>query len=270
MATRWRVGGHRLRLRDSAGAAAAAERRRSRVSPAASKAACTHSARPGPAVAGRSRHAHHRCGDHLSAAGAEPETLNLGTGGLAATAKPERIDFSFGIQAFTDTFFYANAHLRARRPQRSAASAVDRRHARRAPPTPTFCRSCSRKSINAAGLLTANANDRRHARAPEINGRIELADGEFDSYRVNLAMRELNVVADLANTACVQRHRAAPATVSCEADGQLTWRDGESTRRTAFARPEPAGGRSARVSRRRFARPALRRSMASASMSRAT
>src|SRR5690606_11245240 len=27
--------------------------------------------------------------------GAEPETLNLGTGGLAATVKPERVDFSF-------------------------------------------------------------------------------------------------------------------------------------------------------------------------------
>ncbi len=43
--------------------------------------------------------------------GAEPETLNLGTGGLAATAKPDRIDFSFGVQAFTDTFLFANAHL---------------------------------------------------------------------------------------------------------------------------------------------------------------
>ena len=43
--------------------------------------------------------------------GAEPETLNLGTGGLAATATPQRIEFSFGIQAFTDTFLYASARL---------------------------------------------------------------------------------------------------------------------------------------------------------------
>ena len=43
--------------------------------------------------------------------GAAPETLNLGTGGLAATATPQRIEFSFGIQAFTDTFLYASARL---------------------------------------------------------------------------------------------------------------------------------------------------------------
>ena len=37
--------------------------------------------------------------------GAEPETLNLGTGGLGATATPQRIEMSFGIQAFTDTSY---------------------------------------------------------------------------------------------------------------------------------------------------------------------
>ncbi|HEU4653803.1 MAG TPA: hypothetical protein VFS47_07440, partial [Steroidobacteraceae bacterium] len=43
--------------------------------------------------------------------GAEPEVLHLGTGGLAAYAKPDRIDVSFGVQAFTDTYVHANAHL---------------------------------------------------------------------------------------------------------------------------------------------------------------
>ncbi|HKE97168.1 MAG TPA: hypothetical protein VKB34_22855, partial [Povalibacter sp.] len=43
--------------------------------------------------------------------GADPETLNLGNGGLSATATAAKFDFSLGIQAFEDTFLYANAHI---------------------------------------------------------------------------------------------------------------------------------------------------------------
>ena len=132
--------------------------------------------------------------------GAEPQTLNLGTGGLAATATPERITFSFGVQAFTDTFLYANAQL-----LRDGGGDIMnlpltgdlRARAADANVLPLLFPDID----NAAGLLTANATVAGSLAAPRIDGRIELANGEFDSYRLNLALRELNVGADLSSDA---------------------------------------------------------------------
>jgi translocation and assembly module TamB len=160
-------------------------------------------------------------------AGAEPETLNLGTGGLAATARPERIEFSFGIQAFTDTFLYASARL-----QRDGRNDIlnlpltgdMRARARDANILPLVFPEID----HAAGLVTANATIGGTLALPEFNGRIELANGEFDSYRVNLAMRELGVVADLENTGLRFRGQGRAGDGQLEADGQLTWRGGES------------------------------------------
>ena len=159
--------------------------------------------------------------------GAEPETLNLGTGGLAATAKPERIEFSFGIQAFTDTFLYASARL-----QRDGRSDI-----MNLPLTGDMRGRAADANIlplvfpeidHAAGLLTANATIGGTLALPEFNGRIELANGEFDSYRVNLALRELGVVADLQNTGLSFRGKARAGEGQLEADGQLRWQGGAS------------------------------------------
>ncbi len=159
--------------------------------------------------------------------GAEPETLNLGTGGLAATAKPERIEFSFGIQAFTDTFLYASARL-----QRDGRNDITN-----LPLTGDMRARAADANIlplvfpeidHAAGLLTANATIGGTLALPELNGRIELARGEFDSYRVNLALRELGVVADLQNTGLRFRGQARAGEGQLEADGQLTWQGGAS------------------------------------------
>jgi translocation and assembly module TamB len=159
--------------------------------------------------------------------GAEPETLNLGTGGLGATATPQRIEMSFGIQAFADTFLYANAKL-----QRDGRNDI-----LNLPLTGDMRARAADANIlpllfpeidHAAGLLTANATIGGTLALPEFNGRIELARGEFDSYRVNLAMRELAVVADLANTGLSFRGQGRAGDGQLEADGQLAWRGGTS------------------------------------------
>jgi translocation and assembly module TamB len=159
--------------------------------------------------------------------GAEPQTLNLGTGGLAATAKPERIEFSFGIQAFTDTFLYASARL-----QRDGSNDI-----LNLPLTGDMRARAADANIlplvfpeidHAAGLLTANATIAGTLALPEINGRIELANGEFDSYRVNLALRELGVVADLANTGLTFRGQARAGEGQLAADGHFNWQGGVS------------------------------------------
>ena len=159
--------------------------------------------------------------------GAEPETLNFGTGGLGATAQPDRIEFSFGIQAFTDTFLYANARL-----QRDGRNDIMnlpltgdvRARAADANILPLLFSEID----HAAGLLTASATIGGTLALPELNGRIELARGEFDSYRVNFSMRELGVVADLQNTGLRFRGQGRVGDGQLEADGQLMWRGGES------------------------------------------
>jgi translocation and assembly module TamB len=159
--------------------------------------------------------------------GAEPETLNLGTGGLGATATPQRIEMSFGIQAFTDTYLYANARL-----QRDG-----RNDMLKLPLTGDMRARAADANIlpllfpeidHAAGLLTANATIGGTLAQPELNGRIELARGEFDSYRVNLAMRELAVVADLENTGVRFRGQGRAGDGQLQADGHLQWRGGVS------------------------------------------
>jgi translocation and assembly module TamB len=159
--------------------------------------------------------------------GAEPETLNLGTGGLAATATPERIEFSFGIQAFTDTFLYASARLQrnGRNDIMNLPLAGDMR-ARAA--DANILPLVFPEIDHAAGLLTANATIGGTLALPEVNGRIELANGEFDSYRVNLALRELGVVADLANTGLRFSGKARAGEGQMEADGQFAWQGGTS------------------------------------------
>ncbi|MBL8271411.1 translocation/assembly module TamB domain-containing protein, partial [Steroidobacter sp.] len=159
--------------------------------------------------------------------GAEPETLNLGTGGLAATAKPDRIDFSFGVQAFTDTFLFANAHLERNESNdliHLPLTGDMRARAADANILPLLFTEVD----NAAGLLTANATIGGTLAEPEINGRVELANGELDSYRVNFALRQLNVVADLASNGLEFRGTGKAGDGSMQADGRFAWQDGKS------------------------------------------
>lgn len=159
--------------------------------------------------------------------GGQAETLNLGTGGLAATATPERINFSFGVQAFTDTFLFANATLDRRTTQDLLHSPLVgdfRARAADANILPIVVDDID----NAAGLLTANGNVRGTLAAPQFDGRIELANGELDSYRVNLALRNLNLVANLASNAIYFNGSGRAGEGELNASGSFAWTDGVS------------------------------------------
>ncbi|AMN48212.1 hypothetical protein ACG33_14115 [Steroidobacter denitrificans] len=156
----------------------------------------------------------------------ETETLHLGTGGLAATATPQRVDFSFGLQAFTDTYVYANAHLR-----RDGAglmhlplSAEVRARAADANILPLFFPEVD----HAAGLFTANIGITGTLARPELRGRLALADGEFDSYRINLALRGLSLTADLDENWIDLQGSAHAGNGRLDIDGRLAWQEGES------------------------------------------
>lgn len=155
----------------------------------------------------------------------EPEVLNLGTGGLGARATAERIEFSFGVQAFTDTFLFANANI-----DRSISRALMdspligdfRARAADANILPLFFPEID----NAAGLLTAQGNVRGTLAQPQIEGRIELTNGEFDSYRVNLALRDLHLIANLQGNGLDFRGTGRAGDGTLDVTGTFAWRNG--------------------------------------------
>lgn len=156
----------------------------------------------------------------------ETETLNLGTGGLAATATPQRVDLSFGLQAFTDTYVYANAKL-----LRDGAGLMHlpltadvRARAADANILPLFFPEVD----HAAGLFTADIGITGTLARPELRGRLALANGEFDSYRVNLALRELSLVADLDDNRLDLHGAARAGDGRLGIDGRLIWQEGVS------------------------------------------
>jgi translocation and assembly module TamB len=160
--------------------------------------------------------------------GGKAEVLKLGDGGLAATVKPERVDFSFGVQAFTDTFLFASAqierngsndlmHLPLKGDMRARAADAN------------ILPLVFSEVDHAAGLLTANANIGGTLAAPEISGRVELSKGELDSYRVNFALRDLNLVAALANNGLDFRGTGRAGDGDLQADGRFTWSKGASS-----------------------------------------
>jgi translocation and assembly module TamB len=155
----------------------------------------------------------------------DPEVLNLGTGGLGARATPERLEFSFGVQAFTDTFVFANANIDrsvSRTLQDSPLVGDFRARAADANILPIFFPDID----NAAGLLTAQGEVRGTLSAPQIAGRIELTNGEFDSYRVNLALRDLHLVANLAGNGLDFRGTGRAGDGSLDVNGTFAWHDG--------------------------------------------
>ena len=159
--------------------------------------------------------------------GAEEERLNLGTGGMHLVAAPERIDLSFGVQAFTDTYLHTNAHLirtdgteLMQMPLRGELRA----RAADANLLPLFFPEVD----HAAGILSGSARVAGTLAEPEVNGRIELANGELDSYRVNFALRDLDVAADIANNQLDFRGSGNAGEGKLEVTGTLEWTDGAS------------------------------------------
>jgi len=159
--------------------------------------------------------------------GAEPETLNLGTGGIAATATSERIEMSLGLQAFTDTFLYANGRI-VRNGSNDLLHLPFTGDVRLRAADANILPIVFPEIDHAAGVLSANANLRGTLAEPQIDGHLELQHGEFDSYRVNLALRELNLIANIAANGLDFKGSANAGEGKLDVDGRFAWRGGES------------------------------------------
>jgi translocation and assembly module TamB len=153
--------------------------------------------------------------------------LNLGTGGLGATATSQQVTLSFGVQAFTDTFIYANARI-----QRDGSNDILRLPLRgdiRARAADANILPILVADIDdAAGLLTANLDVSGTLLAPQVNGGVALQNGELDSYRVNLALRDLNLAAQLTGNRVSFTGVGTAGEGTLQVGGSFGWQDGTS------------------------------------------
>lgn len=158
--------------------------------------------------------------------GMEPETLHLGSGEIEAAADRERIEAALSLQAFTDTFVFARAQL-----LRNGGGLLE------LPLSGEFRARAADAGIlpilfpevdHAAGVLTANARLGGTLAAPQVDGRIQLNKGELDSYRINLALRDLSVTADIADNRLTFSAAGHAGEGRLQADGHLAWHDGAS------------------------------------------
>ncbi len=158
--------------------------------------------------------------------GSEPETLNLGTGGMHLVAKPEQIDFSFGVQAFTDTYLHTNAQL-TRSGEANVLRLPLRGEIRARAADANLLPLLFPEVDHAAGVLSGSANIGGTLSQPEIDGRIELANGELDSYRANFALRDLDLIAEIASNRLEFRGNGNAGEGRLEVTGDLRWNNAE-------------------------------------------
>ncbi len=159
--------------------------------------------------------------------GAEPETLNLGTGGMHLVALPERITLAFGVQAFTDTFLHTNLQLvrdGSNDIMHLPLSGDIRARAADANLLPLIFPEVDR----AAGVLTGTGRIGGTLARPELDGRIELSDAELDSYRANFALRDLDLAATIDGTRLDFQGTGNAGEGKLAVEGNLRWRNGAS------------------------------------------
>jgi translocation and assembly module TamB len=159
--------------------------------------------------------------------GAEAETLNLGTGGMHLVALPNRIDFSFGVQAFADTYFHTNAHL-TRTSEPNVLKLPLRGELRARAADANLLPIVFPEVDHAAGVVAGSATLGGTLERPEINGQIELTNGELDSYRANFALRDLDALATIDSNRLDFKGSGSAGEGRLEVDGNFTWSGGDS------------------------------------------
>jgi translocation and assembly module TamB len=77
----------------------------------------------------------------------------------------------------------------------------------------------------AGGILTANIDLSGTLGAPQLNGNVDLRQGELDFYRWNLALRELQLSAQLNDAAVQFKAQGNAGQGTLNAEGNLDWRN---------------------------------------------
>jgi translocation and assembly module TamB len=137
------------------------------------------------------------------------------------------VTLSFGLQAFTDTFIYANARIQ-RNGSNDILNLPLRGDVKARAADANILPILVAEIDNAAGLLTVNLDVTGTLAKPQIDGGIALQNGEFDSYRVNLALRDLNLAAQLSGNRVNFSGAGSAGEGSLQFNGAFNWQGGTS------------------------------------------
>ncbi|MET0659839.1 MAG: hypothetical protein ABW110_16955, partial [Steroidobacteraceae bacterium] len=160
---------------------------------------------------------------HYRLADGAAETVQLGSGALAAHVDLNRYAFDVDLRALENTFARGRVQLTRTNAPFSELPLQGEIKARTADANvlPLLVPDIDR----AAGVLEADITLGGIFSAPSINGRIALNDGELDSYRVNLALRELQAVADLKDTGFAFYASAKAVVGQLSTNGHFQWEE---------------------------------------------
>ncbi len=152
------------------------------------------------------------------------ETVQLGSGRADLSATADSISAIVGLSATAETFIAANATL-ARLPGielgRSPLSGRVRARMGDTNLIPVLVAEID----HAAGVLTADVTLSGQLDAPQINGRIDINRGELDLYRLNLALRQIELGVDLTANSLRLAGSARAGDGSLNVEGTMVWKD---------------------------------------------
>lgn len=162
---------------------------------------------------------------HYRLADGSNDTIQIGSGSMAAAATPTEFALRVDLRALANTFVRGEAHIARTGGAFSKLPLQGMIQARTADANllPLLIPEIDR----AAGSLEADVKLGGLLGRPQIDGRIALHDGELDSYRVNLALRELAATAQLLGTGVAFNASAKAGDGTLHASGRFEWQGPE-------------------------------------------
>lgn len=162
--------------------------------------------------------------------GGEKESVRLGTGVITISVTPERVDGELHLEASEETF--VSAELRVLRDPSTPflQQPMTGRLVGRSPDTGVLPLVVPELD-DVGGRLEADLALFGTLAAPQIDGAVRLRDGSLDLYRLNLSLRDAELLARLRENTLSLTGEARVGDGRLSLDGNLSWRDGRAAGR---------------------------------------
>lgn len=153
------------------------------------------------------------------------ETVQLGSGRADIRADATSLSVAVGLSGAAESFIAANATL-TRVPGVDLARSPLTGRIRGRMGDANLLQVLVAEIDHAAGALVADVTLSGRVDAPQLDGRIELNRGELDLYRLNLALRQMEVQLNLAANRLLFAGNGRAGDGTWNLGGTLDWQDG--------------------------------------------
>jgi len=157
--------------------------------------------------------------------GGEKESVRLGTGVITINVTPERVAGALHLEASEETFVAAELRVLRDPSKPFLQQPITGRLTGRSPDTGVLPLVVPELD-DVGGRLEADLALFGTLAAPQIDGTVGLRDGSVDLYRLNLSLRDAELVARLRENSLSLTGKARVGEGRLSLDGDLSWRDG--------------------------------------------